>query len=173
MYIVCVYHIVPGKCPWALAAQVPKFWGRVVTWRRCLNGSTIPEQRPTPDATFCRPISTLPAKAKWTLGSTINRALYQKIHVSHACQLLTSQDPITQHIAKLRIQKEENQASCHVAKSTCIVGSSVLRRGQPDGGEDCIMLQSGLTHSLVAKFPQRSVRLCYANIMLQGRNAAN
>ena len=35
--------------------------------------------------------------------------LYQKIHVSHACQLLTSQDPITQHVAKLRIQKEENQ----------------------------------------------------------------
>ena len=100
-------------------------------------------------------------------------ALYQKIHVSHACQLLTSQDPITQHIAKLRIQKEENQASCLVAKSTCIVGSSVLCRGQPGSGEDCIMLQSGLTRSLVAKYPQRSVHLCYVNIVLQGRNAAN
>ena len=31
--------------------------------------------------------------------------LYQKIHVSHACQLLTSQDPITQHVAKLRIPR--------------------------------------------------------------------
>ena len=31
------------------------------------------------------------------------------VSTSHACQLLTSQDPITQHVAKLRIQKEENQ----------------------------------------------------------------
>ena len=172
MYIVCVYHIVPGKCPRALAAQVPKFWGRVVTWRRCLNGSTIPEQRPTPDATFCRPISTLPAKAKWTLGSTINLWPLPE----DPCQpcLPASNLPRPNHPAHSQTQNtEENQASCHVAKSTCIVGSSILRRGQPNSGEDCIMLQSGLTRSLVAKFPQRSVRLCYANIMLQGRNAVN
>ena len=45
----------------------------------------------------------------------------------------------------------------HGAESTCIIGSSVLRRGQPVSGEGCIVLQSGLTHSVVAKFLQRSV----------------
>ena len=40
---------------------------------------------------------------------------------------------------------------------TCIIGSSVIHRGQPDSGESCVVLQSGLTRSLVVKFPQRSV----------------
>ena len=35
--------------------------------------------------------------------------LYRKMHVSHACQLITSRDPVTQHVAKLQIEKEQNQ----------------------------------------------------------------
>ena len=40
----------------------------------------------------------------------------------------------------------------------------MLRRGQPDSGESCIMLQSWPTHSLIAKFPQRSVVVCSTQI---------
>ena len=29
--------------------------------------------------------------------------------MSHACQLITSMDPVTQHVAKLQIEKEQNQ----------------------------------------------------------------
>ena len=49
------------------------------------------------------------------------------------------------------------EVSCHGTEWTCIVGSSVINRGQPDSGESCIVLQSGPTCSLVVKFPQRSV----------------
>ena len=56
------------------------------------------------------------------------------------------------------------QVSCHGTEWTCIVGSSVIRRGQPDSGESCIVLQSWLTHSLVAKFPQHSVVTCSTQI---------
>ena len=52
------------------------------------------------------------------------------------------------------------EVGSHGAELTCIVGSSMLRRGQPDSRESCIMLQSRLTCSLVAKFPQRSVVAC-------------
>ena len=45
-------------------------------------------------------------------------------------------------------------------KLTCIVSSSVLLRGQPNSGEGCIMLQSGPTRSLIAKFLQHSVVAC-------------
>ena len=41
-----MYCIVPGKRPWALAAQAPKILGWAVTQRRCLNGSTILTQVP-------------------------------------------------------------------------------------------------------------------------------
>ena len=41
-----MYCIVPGKRPWAFAAQAPKILGWAVTRRRCLNGSTIPTQVP-------------------------------------------------------------------------------------------------------------------------------
>ena len=40
-----VYHIVPGKCPWAITAQAPKIEGG----RLHGDGSTIPAQGPTPD----------------------------------------------------------------------------------------------------------------------------
>ena len=50
--------------------------------------------------------------------------------------------------------------SYHGTESTCIVGSSVLHQGQPDSGEGCIVLQSGLTRSLIAKLPQCSVVAC-------------
>ena len=56
------------------------------------------------------------------------------------------------------------EVGSHGTESTCIVGSSVLRRGQPDSGEGCFILQSRLTRSLVAKFPQRSVIACSAQI---------
>ena len=41
----------------------------------------------------------------------------------------------------------------------------MLRRGQPDSWESCIVLQSKLTHSLVAKFPQHSVIACSTHIL--------
>ena len=52
------------------------------------------------------------------------------------------------------------KVSCHGTEWTCIVSSSVIRRGRPDSGESCIVLQSRRTRSLVAKFPQRSVVAC-------------
>ena len=67
-----------------------KIWRWAVTRRKCLNGSTIPKQGPTPDAKL---------------------------------------------------------AAMGPNQSTCIVGSFVLRRGQSDSGEGCIVLQSGLTGS--------------------------
>ena len=50
-------------------------------------------------------------------------------------------------------------------KSTCIVASSVLCWGQPDSRESCIVLQSGPTHSLVAKFPHCLVIACSTEIL--------
>ena len=47
---------------------------------------------------------------------------------------------------------------------TCIVTSSMLPRGQPDSRETCIVLQSGPTRSLVAKFFQRSIVACSMQI---------
>ena len=38
------------------------------------------------------------------------------------------------------------EVSCHGTESTCIVSSFVIRRGQHNSGESCIMLQSGPTH---------------------------
>ena len=55
------------------------------------------------------------------------------------------------------------EVSCHGTKSTCIVGLSTIR-GQPDSGESFIVLQSGPTRSLVAKFPQHSVVACRTRI---------
>ena len=54
------------------------------------------------------------------------------------------------------------EVGSHGAKSTCIVVSSMLHRGQPDSGEGCIVLQSEPTRSLVAKFPhvQSSPAVC-------------
>ena len=50
------------------------------------------------------------------------------------------------------------KVSNHGTEWAYIVGSSVIRWGQPDSGESCIMLQSGPIHSLlVAKFSQHSV----------------
>ena len=43
------------------------------------------------------------------------------------------------------------------ARVYCIVSSPVLRQSQPDSGENCIVLQSWPTRSLVAKFLQCSV----------------
>ena len=57
------------------------------------------------------------------------------------------------------------EVSCHGTESTCIVGSSMLCRDQPDSGEGCIMLQSRLTCSLVGKFSQRSVIACSMQIL--------
>ena len=56
------------------------------------------------------------------------------------------------------------EVGSHGAESTCIIGSSVLRRGQPDSGEGCIVLQSGPTDSLIVKFPQCAVVACSARI---------
>ena len=56
------------------------------------------------------------------------------------------------------------KVSNHGTEWAYIVGSSVIRWGQPDSGESCIMLQSGPTRSLVAKFPQHSVVACSMRI---------
>ena len=67
------------------------------------------------------------------------------------------------------------EVSCHGTESTCIVGSPELCRGKPDSGEGCIVLQSRLTLSLVAKFLQHSVVTfstqisCYRERMLRTR----
>ena len=55
--------------------------------------------------------------------------------------------------------------SCHGTEWTCIVGSSVIHRGQPDSGESCIVLQSGPSRSFVAKFPQRFIVACSTRIL--------
>ena len=66
------------------------------------------------------------------------------------------------------------EVSCHGTEWTWIIGSSVVRWGQSDSGESCIVLQSGPTCSLVAKFPQHSIVACSTqNFMLQGKNTAN
>ena len=52
------------------------------------------------------------------------------------------------------------EVGSHGTELTCIAGLSMLCRGQPDSREGCIMLQSGLTFSLVAEFLQRSVIAC-------------
>ena len=49
----------------------------------------------------------------------------------------------------------------------------MLRQRQPDSRESCIVLQSGLIHSLVANFLQRLSSLAVCNFVLQGKNAAN
>ena len=41
-------------------------------------------------------------------------------------------------------------------KSTYIVTLPVLSRGQPDSGKSCIMLESRVTRTLVAKLSQHS-----------------
>ena len=66
------------------------------------------------------------------------------------------------------------EVNCYGTKWTCIVSSSVIRRGivsssvirrgQPDSGESCIMLQSGPIHSLIAKYPRSSVVACSTQI---------
>ena len=61
------------------------------------------------------------------------------------------------------------EVGSHGAESTCIVGSSVLRQGQPDSGEGCIVLQSEPTRSLVARFPQRSVVACSTRIEFRSK----
>ena len=65
----CPEQALMGTC-----SSSAKIWEYAVTWRRCLNGSTIPVQGPTP-----------------------------------RCKV-----------------------SCHGTERTCIIGSSMLRRGQSD-----------------------------------------
>ena len=69
------------------------------------------------------------------------------------------------------------EVSCHGTKSTCIVGLSTIHRGQPNSGESFIVLQSGPTRSLVAKFHsiqsllvEREFRagVCVANESMDG-----
>ena len=45
-------------------------------------------------------------------------------------------------------------ASAHSGCKVSIVALPTLHRGQPDGGESCIVLESGPTRSLVAKLLQ-------------------
>ena len=56
------------------------------------------------------------------------------------------------------------EVGTHGAESTCIVGLSVLRRGQPDSRESCTVLHSRPTRSLIAKFPQHSVVACSTRV---------
>ena len=56
------------------------------------------------------------------------------------------------------------EVSCHGTKSTCIVGLSMLRRGQPDSEQGYLVLQSRSTCCLVAKFLQHWVVACSTQI---------
>ena len=60
-----------------------------------------------------------------------------------------------------------NYSCTRSTQSKFIAALPVLCRGQPNGGESCIVLESRLTHSL--KFPH----LQYTNFMLQVMNAGN
>ena len=83
-----MYHIVPGKWPWALAAQAPKL----------------------------------------RVGS------YTEEVLEYICA--------------------SAQPGCKCQVSICIVALPTFHRGQSDGGESCIVLESGPTRSLVAKLLQ-------------------
>ena len=56
-------------------------------------------------------------------------------------------------------------------KSTCIVASFVLHRGQPDSGESCNVLWSEPTRSLIAAAFSRHLQ--YTKFVLQGKHTAN
>ena len=52
--LIQIHKVVVPYCPEQVAmgarSSSSKIWGWAITRRKCLNGSTIPEQRPTPDA---------------------------------------------------------------------------------------------------------------------------
>ena len=53
-----------------------------------------------------------------------------------------------------------------------IITSHMLCRGQPDSGENCVVLESGLTHSFVAKLLQQ-LSLVVRKFCAAVKNAAN
>ena len=55
-----------------------------------------------------------------------------------------------------QVPTPDAQLAAGCTESICIVALPVLRRGQPDGRESCIVLESGPTRRLVARLPQRS-----------------
>ena len=57
-------------------------------------------------------------------------------------------------MVQLSLCKCPSRMRSQLPESTCIVALQVLWRGQPDDGESCIVLESGLTHSFVVKIPQ-------------------
>ena len=61
-----------------------------------------------------------------------------------------------------------NYSCTRGTQSNFIAALPVLCRGQPNGGESCIVLESRLTCSLIVKFPQQ-----HANFVLQVTNAGN
>ena len=65
------------------------------------------------------------------------------------------------------------KVSCQGTELTSIIASPVLRWGQSDSGESCVVLENGLTLSLIAKLPQHSSFAVHANFVLQATNAAN
>ena len=56
----------------------------------------------------------------------------------------------------LQVLTPDAKLVSRATESTCIVALPVLDRGQPDGREHCIALESEPTNSLVAKLPQHS-----------------
>ena len=83
---------------------------------------------------------------------------------AHGCSQLKCQKlrvgSYTEKVLKCPCARTHPGCEVSCPRGYCIVASSVLRRGQPDSGESCIVLQSKLTRSLVAKCPQCSVFAC-------------
>ena len=48
-FLFCVIPYCPEQAPTGARGSSTKIWGWPVTWRKCLNGSTIPMQGATPD----------------------------------------------------------------------------------------------------------------------------
>ena len=115
----------------------------------------------------------VPAKRPWALAAQAPKFQGGRLHGKRAClglyffrEMWFIDRPYC-IIYGSTIPTQESTPDVKLAamgESTCIIGSSVIRRGQPDSGESCIVLQSGPTRSLVAKFPQRSVAACSMRI---------
>ena len=126
-----IYCIVLGKHPWALAAQAPNFEVAGYT-ETVLKWFNYPRTRGNYTEIVLKWFNYPRTRGNYT-EIVLKWFNYPCARAHPGCDV-----------------------SCQGTESTCIIGSLcfvVLRWGQPDSGEGCIVLQSRPTRSLVAKFP--------------------
>ena len=71
------------------------------------------------------------SKDEWKPKSTSNLTTpYRKMHVSHVCKLITLQDPVAQHVAKLQIEKE-NRTNREASSSQRLQYRKIMMAGIP------------------------------------------